>query len=123
MFSESVERLIDHAGTWGVTVNNGEVAFLNFTALLHFTEEGSVFFAPSHQEKAARFAVESANKRKKLIWVLVAKPVDERESSIGAGRVDEPTGWFVDDQEKGVFQDNRGIHQRRLVQRDDRVEV
>jgi hypothetical protein len=37
--------------------------------------------------------------------------------------VDEPTGWFVDDQERGVFQDNRGIHQRRLVQRDDRVEV
>jgi hypothetical protein len=37
--------------------------------------------------------------------------------------VDKPTGWFVDDQKRGVFQNNRRIHQRILVQREVSVEV
>jgi hypothetical protein len=37
--------------------------------------------------------------------------------------VDEPTGWFVDDQKRGVFQNDRRIHQSRLVQREVSVEV
>ena len=45
MFAESVEGLVDQAGIWGPTMNNGEIAFLNLTALLHFTEEGGVLFA------------------------------------------------------------------------------
>ena len=96
---------------------------MNFSALLHFSEERGVLFAPCHQEKAARFAVESADEGKKFIGILVAKPVDEGESAIGSGGVDEPTGWFVDDQKRGVFQNDRRIHQSRLVQRDDWVEV
>jgi hypothetical protein len=31
--------------------------------------------------------------------------------------MDEPTGRFIDDQERGVFQHDRGIHKGRLVQR------
>jgi hypothetical protein len=30
--------------------------------------------------------------------------------------VDEPTSWFVDDQKRGVFQNDRRIHQSTLVQ-------
>ena len=43
-------------------MNNGKVAFLNFASLLHFSKEGGVLLAPSHYEKAAGFAVESADK-------------------------------------------------------------
>jgi hypothetical protein len=103
MFAKSVEGLVDQAGTWRATVYKGEIAFLNFTSLLHFSKEGGVLLAPCDQEKAAGFAVESAHEGKKLIRVLVAKPVDEGESAIGSGGVDEPTGWFVGDQKRGVF--------------------
>jgi len=123
MFAESVEGLIDQTGFWGPTMNNGEVAFLNFTALLHFTEEGGVLFASCHQEKAAGFAIESADEGKEFIGILVAKPVDEGESAIGSGGVDEPTGWFIDDEERGVFLDDRRIHKRTLVQIQVWVEV
>ena len=84
-------------------MNKGEVRLMNFPTLLHFAKVGGVLLASCHQKKAGRFAVESADERKKLIGILVAEPVDERESSIGTGGVNEPTGWFVDDQERGVF--------------------
>ena len=103
MFAESVEGLVDHAGTWRASVDEGEVAFLNFTALLHFSEERGVLFATCHQKKSTGFAVESAHKRKEFIWVLVAKPVDEGEGAVRAGGVDEPSGRFIDDQKRGVF--------------------
>jgi len=83
---------------------------LNFSALLHFAKERGVLFAPCHQEKAAGFAVESADEGKEFIGILVAEPVDERESAIGSGGVNEPSGRFIDNQKGGVFQDNRGIH-------------
>ena len=84
-------------------MNKGEVRLINIPTLLHFAKEGGVLFATCHQKKAARFAVESADERKEFIGILVAKPVDEGESAIGSGGVDEPTGWFVDDQKRGVF--------------------
>ena len=90
-------------------MNKCEVAFLNFTALLHFSEERGVLFATCHQKKSAGFAVESAHKRKELIWVLVAEPVDEGEGAVRAGGVDEPSGGFVDDQKRGVLKDNGGL--------------
>jgi hypothetical protein len=89
---------------------------MNFPTLLHFATEGGVLFAPCHQKKAARFAVESADEGKEFIGILVAEPVDERESSIGAGRVNKPASRFIDDQKRGVFQDDRGIHRGTLVQ-------
>ena len=76
---------------------------MNFPTLLHFAKEGGVLFAPCHQEESTGFTVESADERKEFIGILVAKPVDEGESAIGAGGVDEPTGRFIDDQERGVF--------------------
>ena len=104
-------------------MNKGEVRLMNFPALLHFTKLGGVFFAPCHQKKAGRLAVESADEGKEFIGILFAKPIDEGESSIGSGGVDEPASRFIDDQERGVFQDNRGIHKRRLVEREVSVEV
>lgn len=98
-------------------MNKGEVRLMNFPALLHFTKQGGVFFAPCHQKKAGRLAVESADEGKEFIGILFAKPIDEGESSIGSGGVDEPASRFIDDQERGVFQHDRGIHKRRLVQR------
>ena len=81
----------------------GEVRLMNFPTLLHFTKERGVVFATCHQEESTGFAVESADERKEFIGILVAKPVDEGESAIGSGGVDEPTGRFIDDQERGVF--------------------
>ena len=116
MFAEAVERLIDQAGFgWG-TVDEGEVAFLNFPALLHFSEKGGVLFAPCHQKKAAGFAIESTNEGKKFIGVLVPKPVDQSEGPVGSSGVNKPTRRFVDDQKRGMFQDDRRIHKSTLVQ-------
>ena len=81
----------------------GEVRLMNFPTLLHFTKERGVVFATCHQEESTGFAVESAHERKKLIWVLVAEPVDEGESAIGTGGVNKPASRFVDDQKRGVF--------------------
>ena len=123
MFTEAVEGLIDQPGFGWVTMDEGEVAFLNFPTLLHFPEEGGVVFTPCHQEKAAGFAIESANKRKKLIGILVTKPVDQGKGAVGTRRVNKPTGRFVDDQKRRMFQDNRRIHEKTLVQIHVSVEV
>ena len=104
-------------------MNKGEVRLMNFPSLLHFSKKRGVLFAPCHQEKAGRFAVESADEGKEFIGILVAQPVDQGESAIGSGGVDEPTGRFIDDQKSGVFQDPRGIHERTLVQREVGIEV
>ena len=104
-------------------MNKGEVRLMNFPTLLHFSKVGGVLFATCHQKKATRFAVESADEGKEFIGILVAEPVDKRESSIGSGGVDEPAGRFIDDQKRGVFQDDRRIHKRTLVQIQVSVEV
>ena len=90
-------------------MNKGEVRLMNFSTLLHFAKEGGVFFTPCDQKKAARFAVESADEGKEFIGVLVAEPVDERESAIGSGWVNKPASRFIDDQKRGVFEDNGGL--------------
>ena len=91
-------------------MNEGEVTFLNFTSLLHFSEQGRVDLASGHQEKAAGLAVESADEGKEFIGKLVAKPIDKRESSIGSGGVNQPAGRFIDDEEILLFRDNGGSH-------------
>ena len=90
-------------------MNQGEVGFIDFPALLHFAKKGGVLFATGHKEEAAGFTVESADEGKEFIGILVAEPVDERESAIGSGGVDKPTGRFIDDQKRGVFEDNGGL--------------
>ena len=86
MFAESVERLIDHAGTGGVTRGQGRDSFFEFHGVAAFYQRARRSLCPVPQkEKATRFAVESADEGKKFIGILVAKPVDERESSIGTG--------------------------------------
>ena len=123
MFAESVERLIDNPRFRWASMDEGEVTFLNFTSLLHFAEDGSVFLASPHKKQATGFSVQPADQRKEFIWVLVAKPVDECESSVRSGRVDKPASRFIDDQERGVLEDDRRIHQSTLVQIQVSVEV
>ena len=96
---------------------------MNFPTLLHFAKVGGVLLASCHQKKATGFTIKSADEGKKFIGVLVAEPVDQRESAVGAGGVNQPAGWFIDDQKRDVFQDNRGIHERTLVQRGVWIEV
>ena len=84
-------------------MDKGEVGFMNLPALLHFAEQGGVLFATGHKEEAASLAVESADEGEELLWVLVAEPVDQGESAVGAGGVNKPAGRFIDDQKRGVF--------------------
>ena len=104
-------------------MDKGEVRLMDFSALLHFSKERGVVFATCHQEESTGFAVEPAHERKKFIGILVAEPVDERESSIGTGGVNEPSGRFIDDQKGGVFKDNCRTHKMTLVHREVWVEV
>ena len=42
-------------------MDEGEVTFMDFAALLHFTKYGGVFFATTDKKEATGFAVEAAN--------------------------------------------------------------
>ena len=86
-----------------------EVGFEDFPALLHFAKEGGVVFATCHEKKATGFAVETADQRKEFLGVVVAEPIDEGEGSVGSSRVNEPSGGFIDDEEGGVIEDNGGL--------------
>jgi len=110
MFAESVERLIDNPRFRWASMNNGEVAFLNFTSLLHFAEDGSVFLTSPHKKQTAGLAVESADEGKEFIGILVAKPIDECEGAIGSGGVNQPAGRFIDDEKILLFGDNSWSH-------------
>ena len=90
-------------------MNKSEVGLLDFPTLLHFAKEGGVFFSTTDKKKATGFTIKSADEGKEFIGILVAEPVDERESSIGTGGVNEPSGRFIDDQKRGVFEDNGGL--------------
>jgi hypothetical protein len=72
VFAEAVEGLIDDARFGGATVNEGQVGFMDFPALLHFAQEGGVLFATGCQKKAAGFTVESADEGKEFLLVVVA---------------------------------------------------
>jgi hypothetical protein len=72
VFTKSVEGLIDEAGYGRATMDEGEVGFINFPALLLLPEQGGVLFASGHKEEAASLAVESANQGEELLGVVVA---------------------------------------------------
>ena len=112
MFAESVEGLIDDPGGWGSAMNDGEVAFMNLPALLHLAEQGSVFFAPRHKQKTRGFSVEAADQGEELSRILFAEPIDQGESSIRPGGMDQPSGRLVDNEETGIgTEDGGGVHQ------------
>jgi len=92
-------------------MNEGEVGFMNFPALLHFAKEGGVLFATGHKKEAASFAVESADEGEELLWVLVAEPVDQGESAVGAGGVNKPTCRFIHDQERRMVEEDGRFHE------------
>ena len=84
---------------------------MNFPPLLHFAEEGGVFLATGNEQKAGGFAVEPADEGEKFLGVVVAEPVDEGEGAIGPGRVNQPTGGLIHDQERGMIEDDGGFHE------------
>ena len=100
-------------------MNQGEVGFMNLTALLHFSEKGGVLFATGHKEEAASLAVEPADEGKEFLLVVVAEPVDQSESAVGSGGVYEPTGRFVYDQEGGVIEEDGGFHDQNFEERSE----
>ena len=53
-------------------MNEGEVGFMNFPALLHFAQKGGVLLSAGHEEESARFAVEPADEGKEFLLVVVA---------------------------------------------------
>jgi hypothetical protein len=70
---------------------------MDFAALLHFTEYRGVFFAPTDKKEATGFAVEAANQTEKLVWIHLAKVIDEGDGAIGSGGMNQKASRFVDD--------------------------
>lgn len=109
VFAEAVKGLVDDSGRWGAAMNNGLVGFMNFPALLHFSQKRGVLPASRHQKKAGGFAVEPANEGQELARNLFPEPIDEGEGSVRAGGVNQPSGWLVHDEETGIRADDSGL--------------
>ena len=108
VFTESIQWGIDGSGFRRFSMNDGEVSLMNFPALLHLAQQGGVFFSASHQKEAGGFAVEPADQGQEFPGELFPEPIDQGEGAIGAGRVDQPAGGFVGDEEPGIGADNGG---------------
>jgi hypothetical protein len=91
-------------------MDEGEVGFMDFPALLHLTEEGRVFFAPGHKEEAASLTVEPTDEGEKFLGIVVPQPVDQGESAVGAGGVNKPAGRFVHHEEGRMVEEDGGFH-------------
>ena len=117
VFAKSVKGLVYDTGLRGLAMDEGQVGFMDFPALLHFPEKGGVFFASGHNKQAAGFAVQAADKGEELFGVVVAQPVDEGEGAVGSGRVDEPAGRFIHHQERGVIELDGGFHDQNFEER------
>ena len=89
-------------------MDNDKVAFMNFPALLHFAQKGGVFFSPSDQEQTGGLAVQPTDEREEFARVLLPKPVDQREGSIGPGGMDQPPSRFINHQIPGILPNNNG---------------
>ena len=68
-------------------MDQGEVTFMDFAALLHFAEYGGIFFATTDKKKATGFAVEAANEAEKLVGIHLAKVINEGDGAIGSSRM------------------------------------
>jgi len=86
---------------------------------LHFAKKGGVLFATGHKEEAASFAVEAADEGEELLGIVVAEPVDQGESAVRTGRVNEPACGFVDDQEGRVIEEDGGFHDQNFEERSE----
>ena len=102
VFPQAVEGFIDDSGSGCPAVNDGEVGFMDFPALLHLSQKRGGFLSASHQKKARGFTVEPADQGQEFAGELLAEPIDQGEGSIGARGVDEPSGGFVDDEKAGI---------------------
>jgi len=91
-------------------MDEGEVGFMNLTALLHFAKKGCVLLPPGHKKKTAGLAIEAADEGEELLGIVVAEPVDQGESAVRTGRVNEPACGFVDDQEGRVIEEDGRFH-------------
>ena len=98
-------------------MDEGQVTFMDFAALLHFTKYRGVFFATTDEKKATGFAVEAANKTEKLVWIHLAKIINEGDGAIGSGGMNQQTGRFIDDQPIRILQNHGYVHQFSLGQK------
>ena len=116
VFPEAVEGLVDDPGFGRVAVDDGEVGFMNFPALLHFSQKRSVLPPSRNQQEAGGFPVEPADEGEKLPGKLFPEPVDQREGSVRSRGMDQPASRFIDDQEPDVRVDDGGrLHPRSPV--------
>ncbi len=70
-------------------MDEGEVTFMDFAALLHFTKYGGVFFATTDEKKATGFAVEAADKAEEFVWIHLAKVINQGDGAIGSGGMNQ----------------------------------
>ena len=70
-------------------MDQGEVTFMDFAALLHFAECRGVFFAATDKKEATGLAVEAANKTKKLVRIHLAKVINQGDGAIGSGGMNQ----------------------------------
>ena len=108
VFAESIQGGVDDSRFRRLSMNDGKVRLLNFSALLHLAKQRGVLLAASDQKKAGGFAVEAADERKEFAGELFPEPINQGEGAIGAGGVDEPSGRLIDDQEPGIGAEDGG---------------
>ncbi len=70
-------------------MDEGQVTFMNFPALLHFAECRGVFFATTDEKKATGFAVEAADKAEEFVWIHLAKVINQGDGAIGSGGMNQ----------------------------------
>ena len=70
-------------------MDESEVTFMDFAALLHFAECRGVFFATTDKKEATGLAVEAAYKAEKLVGIHLAKVIDEGDGAIGSGGMNQ----------------------------------
>ena len=109
VFAESIQGGVNDSGFRRLSMNDGKVRLLNFSALLHLAKQRGVLLAASDQKKAGGFAVEAADERKEFAGELFPEPINQGEGAIGAGGVDEPSGRLIDDQEPGIGAEDGGL--------------
>jgi len=122
VFAEPVKGLVDDP-RWGwATVDEGKVGLMNFPSLLHFSQDRSLFLAPGNQEESGSLAIEPADKGEEFAGVLFPEPINQGEGSIGAGGMNQPSGWLIHNEKTCIGEDDGGrVHRLRPCPRLSRV--
>ena len=103
-------------------MDEGKVGLMNFPSLLHFSQDRSLFLAPGNQEESGSLAIEPADKGEEFAGVLFPEPINQGEGSIGAGGINQPSGWLIHNEKTCIGEDDGGrVHRLRPCPRLSRV--